>query len=233
MSHHHGKNHHHRSGHRSHHHGHHHGCGCQECFVAPPRLGACCMDGICSIQEEGMCLAYGGLFKGVNTRCWEVKCPGAENSIAGACCFGLGRCTIANGRTCDSMGGVFQGPYSTCDACSPNTQNIYGPNLISTIPPFAVPSVPAWPSLPVWQNPAYLSGIAQAPYSCGFPNGGRPCNNNDNNNNNITPVVFGIGPTTANPGYSTGTFASQDIDVNFPGYYIVPASAPTCFYPNL
>ena len=61
---------------------HHHCKKPQPCTYVPyPKMGACCNAGICSIQEERDCLDHGGYWMGVDTRCWEIRCP--EEPVGG------------------------------------------------------------------------------------------------------------------------------------------------------
>jgi hypothetical protein len=73
-----------------------------------PRLGACCLEGICSIEDERWCLENGGYWKGLNTNCWGLQCPGAA---LGACQTIQG-CILTDEYNCP---GIWMGPYTNCE----------------------------------------------------------------------------------------------------------------------
>lgn len=100
----------------------------QECgIVRYPKMGACCIDGLCSIQEEQECLRAGGFWIGTDTRCWEVTCPDAP---LGACVVPGGQCGLT--RECDCPG-MWMGPYTSCQNYIP-----YG----GTYQPWTSPCLP-------------------------------------------------------------------------------------------
>lgn len=92
------------------------------CVVPPLRLGGCCNDGICSIQDERDCLESGGAFAGIAKSCWEIKCPG---NPVGSCCLGRFGCTQVSEQNCDNIGGMWLGPYSSCRDCNPTITDAY------------------------------------------------------------------------------------------------------------
>jgi len=132
---------------------------------------------MCSIQQECDCLASGGAFAGVGTRCWAVKCPG---NPVGACCLPQSRCALTAEQNCDNMGGLWMGPYSSCQQCNPTVAAAYDvplsllgrPTTFSRVSePFLGPAGPAFGSV----NPALANAGP-----CGLPNGvGRPCQPSD------------------------------------------------------
>lgn len=173
------KHHRHHHHHKHHHHRHHHhnhessntSCSSESnscnvpCVVPPPRLGGCCFDGICSIQEERDCLLSGGAFAGVGTRCWEIKCPG---NPVGACCLPRSNCALSSEQNCENMGGLWMGPYSSCQQCNPSVAAAYDLplSLLGRPTPFQ------WQQQ---QQPFVNPALANAG-PCGLPNGlGRPC----------------------------------------------------------
>ncbi len=83
-------------------------CRCDEdAALRAPRLGACCLNGICSIEDERWCLENGGYWKGMGTNCWNVQCP---NAALGACQTIQG-CFLTDEYNCP---GIWMGPYSNC-----------------------------------------------------------------------------------------------------------------------
>lgn len=79
--------------------------------IHEPRLGACCVNGFCTIQEERECLDNGGYWKH-NTSCWpdgsgKSVCPG---NPLGACATSQG-CTLSTWENCP---GMWMGPWTTC-----------------------------------------------------------------------------------------------------------------------
>ncbi len=70
-----------------------------------PVLGACCVNGVCTITTQADC---SGQWMGANTTCTPNPCP---QPPVGACCFGT-VCTITTQAGCQ---GTWQGPGTTCD----------------------------------------------------------------------------------------------------------------------
>lgn len=68
-------------------------------------IGACCIDGECSLITAAQCSDAGGNFLGIGTTCDDVDCT------QGACCDG-GDCTITTEEGC---AGDFQGYGTVCD----------------------------------------------------------------------------------------------------------------------
>lgn len=140
-------------------------------IVPPPRLGACCYDGLCSIQEECDCLSSGGAFAGVGTKCWQVKCPGDP---VGACCLPRSNCMMSSEQNCINMGGLWLGPYTSCRQCNSGMTNAYDV-------PMAGVGRPTMFGL--MSSNAFAPGFSSGPMSanetnslCGLPSGvGRPC----------------------------------------------------------
>ncbi len=71
-------------------------------------MGACCLDGDCSITTEEEC---DGSYQGDGTTCEGVDCGEATS---GACCVG-DVCSIESPDSCEGMGGIYQGDDTTCD----------------------------------------------------------------------------------------------------------------------
>lgn len=153
-------------------------CSCPRCCYVPlPKMGACCMDGICSIQEEQVCLQNGGYWMGTDTRCWEVKCPGDP---VGACCMPRG-CAMTRERYCP---GMWMGPYTSCEACNPALATpitTYGGPVAHVSPMFptyeyGTTITPNYPFIPL---PNYWGQQRPMPPTCGNPLFGRPCGPRD------------------------------------------------------
>lgn len=99
-----------------------------------------------------------------------VKCPG--NPI-GACCLPRSNCALASEQNCENMGGMWMGPYSSCQQCNPTVAAAYDVPLSLLGRPTTFQRQQAFLSGPVDSsiNPSLaLSG------PCGLPSGvGRPC----------------------------------------------------------
>jgi hypothetical protein len=73
--------------------------------------GACCMNGDCSVQTNGNCIAMGGEYYGDGSNCGDVDCGGGDP--VGACCIDAD-CTTLSGADCEIFGGKYQGDDSDC-----------------------------------------------------------------------------------------------------------------------
>lgn len=79
--------------------------GCQ------PVVGACCIQGVCSINTQAACQQAGGTYQGDNTTCGGVNCP----QPTGGCCFqSTGNCIQLTQANCEGAGGVYQGNGTQC-----------------------------------------------------------------------------------------------------------------------
>ncbi|TWT46296.1 hypothetical protein RAS1_27490 [Phycisphaerae bacterium RAS1] len=79
--------------------------GCQ------PAVGACCIQGVCSINTQTACQQGGGTYQGDGTTCAGVNCP----QPTGGCCFkSTGNCIQLTQANCDGAGGVYQGNGTQC-----------------------------------------------------------------------------------------------------------------------
>jgi len=74
-----------------------------------PCAGACCLaDGTCQDnQTQTSCDAIGGAYKGDGQTCLIAGC-------SGACCFQAGACSDLDLTACQSAGGSWQGPATSC-----------------------------------------------------------------------------------------------------------------------
>lgn len=72
-----------------------------------PTVGACCIDGVCSIASMADCIEGGGNFLGNGTTCDDVDCT------QGACCHTDGTCTDGAPFLCSSPS-VYKGDGTTC-----------------------------------------------------------------------------------------------------------------------
>lgn len=76
-----------------------------------PGVGACCIDGVCSVTTATNCTSQGGSYLGDGSTCAGVNCPVPNQ----ACCFAsTGGCLNLNPTTCTNAGGVPGGPGSVC-----------------------------------------------------------------------------------------------------------------------
>jgi hypothetical protein len=96
-------------------------------------LGACCVNGMCSIVEESSCDPK-NFIEGVG--CQPVPC---EIPTGGACCQGISCTTEISNAACTALGGFFT-PYVTCEANPVFCSNLavaccttYGCQLLSAV----------------------------------------------------------------------------------------------------
>jgi spore coat protein A len=85
-------------------------------YTPPATSGACCNpnSGACNVTSSPVsCLLAGNNYWGNGTTCAPNPCPQPE----GACCTGLGSCTIADQVACEDLNRYWQGANTVC---SPN-----------------------------------------------------------------------------------------------------------------
>lgn len=76
-----------------------------------PGVGACCINGVCSVRTATDCAANSGSYLGDGSTCSGVNCPTPNQ----ACCFAsTGGCLNLNPNSCTGAGGVPGGPGSNC-----------------------------------------------------------------------------------------------------------------------
>ncbi len=87
-------------------------------------LGACCeYSGFCTEATPTNCAGLSGTWQGIGSSCAEVVCV----PTLGACCYLDGSCQQRSPMTCEmSDGGMWLGPDSSCNACSPPDCNENG-----------------------------------------------------------------------------------------------------------
>jgi hypothetical protein len=77
----------------------------------PTPTGACCRDGVCTVETQTSCESDGGIYQGNDSTCEPNPCP---QPPTGACCVGES-CTIETGEGCAGLGGIYQGDDTTCE----------------------------------------------------------------------------------------------------------------------
>ncbi len=85
-------------------------------YTPPVTSGACCnpTTGNCTTVNSSLsCTLGGNIYQGNGTTCAPNPCPQPQ----GACCTGLGGCSIADQETCDGLNRYWQGANTDC---SPN-----------------------------------------------------------------------------------------------------------------
>jgi len=116
-------------------------CSCQGLFmgvgtVCQSDVGACCLNGTCTLKTELCCLYQGGMFKGgpCGTDC---NVNGVDDACESprACCAGTG-CSVIPEDCCIASGGTFRGADARCgddnnfnglpDGCEAGTSNPLG-----------------------------------------------------------------------------------------------------------
>ena len=85
------------------------GAACIDPPVCEPPTGACCSNGMCTVENELDCAAIGGTYVGDGSSCDPNPCA------AGACCFGDGTCSVLTESDCINSNGLPQGGGTTCD----------------------------------------------------------------------------------------------------------------------
>jgi hypothetical protein len=93
------------------------GTDCQSASCPVIKKGACCNDGVCTIETANDCGAFGGTYYGDDTLCF-ASFDVCAKPPTGGCCI-LGDCTTADEASCIENGGAFLGVGVSCDQGCP------------------------------------------------------------------------------------------------------------------